>query len=147
MKAKIVTLLTIICLSCSSNNCDDSDLATNFPLKFKIVSNDGNNQLLNSDFDESLLKILNPISSSNIGFDFSIQELNGELIIESQIVNTSNIILEYDGIKRFEVIISDRQAEIIDCTSETLAFQANSSDGTFLCNCDIDDFVVVTFDI
>ena len=133
--------------SCNSDDCDDSDLGTNFPAKFKIESSNGSNLLSNPNFDESLLKILNPVFDNGFGFDFSIQELNGELIIESQIINTTNIVFEYDGTNRFEIIISDRQLETIDCTVETLSFRANSNDGTLLCNCDINDLVMIEFDI
>jgi hypothetical protein len=143
----IMLLLITLFTNCNSDNCDDSDLATTFPAKFRIVSNNGMNQLSNPNFDESLLKIFNPEFTDDFGFDFSIQELNGELIIESQIINANNIAFEYDGTNRFEVIISDKQIETIDCTVETLSFIANANDGTLLCNCSINDFVTIEFDI
>ena len=143
----IIMMLIILFVSCNSDDCDDSDLATNFPAKFRIVSSNGMNQLSNPNFDESLLKIFNPEFNDDFGFDFTIQELNEELIIESQIINTNNIVFEYDGVNRFEVVISDRQIEIIDCVVETLSFRANSNDGTFLCDCDINDIVTIEFDI
>ncbi len=142
----IMILLITLFTGCNSDDCDDSDLATNFPAKFRILSTNGINQLSNPNFDESLLKIFNP-EFNDFDFDFSIKELNGELIIESQIVNTNNIVFEYDGINRFEIIISNRQIETRDCTVETLSFRASSDDGTLLCNCNINDFVTIEFDI
>jgi len=143
----VLIILVILFVSCNSDNCNDSDLAINFPAKFKIIASDGSNQLSNPNFDESLLKIFNPEFNSVFGLDFSIQELNGELIIESQIINTSSVIFEYDGINRFEVIISNEQIETINCVIGTLSFRANSDDGTLLCDCNINDFVTIEFDI
>lgn len=146
VKLTMVLLINLF-ISCNSDDCDDSDLGLNFPAKFKIISTKGMNQLSNPNFDESLLRIFNPEVTGNFSFDFSIQELGGELIIESQIINASNIVFEYDGMNQFEVVISNRQIELIDCTVETLSFRANSGDGTLLCNCDINNFVTIEFDI
>jgi len=144
----IVILLMILLISCNSDNCDDdSDTADSFLAKFKIVSSSDENHLTNTEFDSSLLRLINA-DFPNSSTEFEIIEFNNEQIIEFGFaVTVRNIIFEYDGENKLQMLLSDRVVSTKNCVTETLAFKATLADGTILCTCAIDDVVIIEFDI
>lgn len=142
----LVLIITVLCTNCSTGDCGDGDVENNFPAKFKIISSSGVNQLTLQEFDKSLLKILSG-ENSITNLEFSIKEFKGELVIESQLINTDVVVFQYDQEDLFKVLISDLQTETNDCFLEVLSFKASTENEELLCNCAIDDIVTVEFEI
>jgi len=144
----VLIMFMILFVSCNSDDCyDDSDTADSFPAKFKIISSNGQNQLTNAEFDSSLLKLVDA-DFPNSPTIFDIVDANSEPIIEFGFaIRVRNIIFEYDGENKFEIQLSDRQTRTENCATETLSFKANLADGTLICDCEINEFVSIEFDI
>ncbi|AUC81875.1 hypothetical protein CW733_06935 [Lacinutrix sp. Bg11-31] len=131
--------------SCNSDydGCNDSDVPVNFNVKVKLISTSGDNLFNDNDFNVSLLK-LTDLDSEITSRAFSQVTENGEELIEFDALNMSSVSFVYDGTEKFYFGFHDIQMETVDCTIRVASYKAKKLNGDLVCNCRVNDTLVIT---
>jgi len=145
---KVLFLLFILFnVSCANDDtCYESSLPVNFPLKIKLISIGGENLLDDDNFNLSLLEITDSFNSSTER-TFSQVEENGELLITFQAVNMDSANFEYDGEDKFYFGFHDIERQTVNCTTQVTNYKALRVNGDLVCDCSIEDILVITLDL